>query len=66
MEQRYGRFRVAVQTALDRGEAHLGYTEIARRLVARDKQTANAGLPSHVMPKATRSSARPSDSGMFL
>ncbi|KAK9789049.1 hypothetical protein WJX73_002372 [Symbiochloris irregularis] len=56
MEQRYTRFRVAVQTALDGGEGHLGYSEVARRLVARDKQAAVAGLPSHVMPKANRSS----------
>ena len=41
----------------------VSYGEIARRLVAKDKQAATAGLPSHVMPKGTRSSAIPADSG---
>ena len=64
MEQRYTRFRVAVETALDRGEGHLGYAEIARRLTARDKQAAVASLPSHVLPKTSRASAGLADSGL--
>ena len=41
----------------------VGYAEIARRFVARDKQAAAAGLPSHVMPKSARNGAAATDSG---
>ena len=41
----------------------VGYAELARRFVARDKQAVTAGLPPHVMTKGTRNTAGPSDSG---
>ena len=43
LEQRYGEFRVAVQSALDAGEA-VGYREIVQRLGRRDRRVAHAAL----------------------
>ncbi|KAK9836101.1 hypothetical protein WJX81_001384 [Elliptochloris bilobata] len=43
LEQRYGEFRVAVQSALDAGEA-VSYREIVQRLDRRDRRVAHAAL----------------------
>jgi hypothetical protein len=43
LEQRYGDFRVAVQSALDAGEA-VTYPEIVQRLGRRDRRVAQAAL----------------------
>jgi hypothetical protein len=43
LEQRYNRFRVEVQVALDAGEA-VSYQDLARRLARKDKQAAAAAF----------------------
>lgn len=43
LEQRYGEFRVAVQSALDVGEA-VSYREIVQRLGRRDRRMAHAAV----------------------
>ena len=42
LEQRYMRFRVEVQTALDRNETNATYASLARRIITRENSEANA------------------------
>lgn len=43
LEQRYNRFRVEVQTAVDRNELTATYANLARRVMSRETNATNAG-----------------------
>lgn len=43
LEQRYSRFRVEVQSAMDRNEAGVSYESIAKRITGREVSEAQAG-----------------------
>lgn len=46
LEQRYTRFRVEVQTALDRCESGATYASLAKRVITRENSEANASVPA--------------------
>lgn len=46
LEQRYTRFRVEVQTALDRCESHATYASLAKRVISRETSESNAVAPA--------------------
>ena len=53
-EGRYAQFRVAVQTALDRGQAHSSYADIAAQLASKERSVTSAKFAgkSKLAPKA--------------
>lgn len=58
LQQRYNRFRVEVQTAVDRCEAGATYASLARRVMSRETTASNAGANGLAMKssKASKSS----------